>query len=60
MNAARTTVRIFNSRTFRDMQAERDHLVTVVFPDLRERCGLDSFDFDLRWGVLENGYYVVI
>ncbi|MDE3088287.1 MAG: DUF4062 domain-containing protein [Chloroflexota bacterium] len=29
------TVRVFISSTFRDMQAERDHLVKVVFPELR-------------------------
>jgi hypothetical protein len=48
------TVRIFISSTFRDMHAERDHLVTVVFPELRERMeqlGLEFFDVDLRWGV---------
>src|SRR5258708_3884865 len=28
-------VRVFISSTFRDMHAERDHLVTVVFPELR-------------------------
>ena len=31
------TVRVFISSTFRDMHAERDHLVKVVFPELRER-----------------------
>jgi hypothetical protein len=31
------TVRVFVSSTFRDMHAEGDHLVTVVFPELRER-----------------------
>jgi hypothetical protein len=31
------TVRVFISSTFRDMHAERDHLVKVVFPALRER-----------------------
>jgi len=30
-------IRVFISSTFRDMHAERDHLVTVVFPELRER-----------------------
>ena len=30
------TVRVFISSTFRDMQAERDHLVRFVFPKLRE------------------------
>src|SRR5271156_3409510 len=48
------TIRVFISSTFRDMQAERDHLVKVVFPELREwllpsRVFLD--DIDLRWGV---------
>jgi WD40 repeat protein len=48
------TVRVFISSTFRDMHAERDHLVTVVFPELHERIerlGLEFFDVDLRWGV---------
>ena len=31
------TVRVFISSTFRDMHAERDYLVRVVFPALRER-----------------------
>jgi len=51
------TVRVFVSSTFRDMHAERDYLVTVVFPELRERCerlGLEFFDVDLRWGVPER------
>ncbi len=44
-------IRVFISSTFSDMHAERDHLVTVVFPELRERIerlGLESFDIDLR------------
>jgi tetratricopeptide (TPR) repeat protein len=48
------TVRVFISSTFRDMNVERDHLVTVVFPELRERLediGLEFYDVDLRWGV---------
>jgi hypothetical protein len=51
-------VRVFISSTFRDMHAERDLLVTVVFPELRERLerlGLNFFDVDLRWGVPETG-----
>jgi hypothetical protein len=47
-------LRVFISSTFRDMHAERDHLLTVVFPELRERLerlGLEFFDVDLRWGV---------
>jgi telomerase protein component 1 len=48
------TARVFISSTFRDMHAERDHLVKVVFPALRER--LEEYriylvDIDLRWGV---------
>src|SRR5262249_24872270 len=56
------TVRVFISSTFRDMQAERDHLVKVVFPALRERLEpyrVHLIDVDLRWGVTgeqaENG-----
>ena len=51
------TVRVFISSTFRDMHAERDHLVKVVFPELRERCAkrqLHLVDLDLRWGVTEE------
>lgn len=56
------TARVFISSTFRDMHAERDHLIRVVFPALRER--LERYriyldDVDLRWGVTreqaENG-----
>jgi len=31
------TVRVFNSSAFRDMHAERDRLIKVVFPALREK-----------------------
>ena len=31
------SVRVFISSTFRNMHAERDHLVKVVFQELRER-----------------------
>jgi len=58
MAQAWRTVRVFISSTFRDMQAERDHLVTVVFPELRERVerlGLELYDVDLRWGVPQTG-----
>jgi hypothetical protein len=51
-------VRVFISSTFRDMHAERDHLVTVVFPELRERVerlGFEFYDVDLRWGVPRTG-----
>ena len=48
------TVRLFVSSTFRDMQAERDHLVRFVFPEIEARCaqrGLSFIPVDLRWGV---------
>ena len=54
MPAAWRTVRVFISSTFRDMQAERDHLVRFVFPRLREellRRRMHLVDVDLRWGV---------
>lgn len=48
------TVRVFVSSTFRDMHAEREHLASVVFPELREsllRQRIHLIDVDLRWGV---------
>lgn len=51
------TVRVFISSTFRDMHAERDYLVKVAFPELRERMAkrnLYLVDVDLRWGVTEE------
>jgi WD40 repeat protein len=56
MPTAWKTVRVFISSTFRDMRAERDHLVRVVFPELKERCRtkhVQLIDVDLRWGVTE-------
>lgn len=50
------SVRVFISSTFRDMHAERDYLVKVVFPELRERMAqrrLHLVDIDLRWGITE-------
>jgi WD40 repeat protein len=50
------TVRVFISSTFRDMHSERDHLVKVVFPRLRERLEkyrIHLVDIDLRWGITE-------
>jgi hypothetical protein len=51
------SIRVIVSSTFRDMHAERDRLVTVVFPELRERIemlGFEFFDVDLRWDVPEK------
>jgi hypothetical protein len=50
------TLRIFISSTFRDMHAERDHLVRIVFPELKERCRkkhVHLIDVDLRWNVAQ-------
>jgi hypothetical protein len=57
MPGAWKTVRIFISSTFRDMHAERDHLVKVVFPALREELEkhrVHLVDIDLRWGVTKE------
>lgn len=59
MTESHRNVRVFVSSTFRDMHAERDHLVTVVFPELDERIrhiGGRLFDLDLRWGVPTADY----
>ncbi len=47
-------VRVFVSSTFRDLQLERDFLVTRVFPELRRRCrerAIEFVEIDLRWGI---------
>ncbi len=47
-------IRVFISSTFRDMQAERDHLVKIIFPQLRKLCeqrGVTWSEVDLRWGI---------
>ncbi|HVR30672.1 MAG TPA: DUF4062 domain-containing protein, partial [Thermoanaerobaculia bacterium] len=54
MATAWREVRVFISSTFKDMQAERDHLVRFVFPRLREELAkrrIRLVDVDLRWGV---------
>jgi hypothetical protein len=59
MTEASRQVRVFISSTFRDMHAERDHLIATVFPELRERLdrlGFEFYDVDLRWGVPETGW----
>ncbi|MEI6270294.1 MAG: tetratricopeptide repeat protein, partial [Methylococcaceae bacterium] len=47
-------IRVFISSTFRDMHAERDYLVSHVFPVIRRACRERQVEFteiDLRWGV---------
>ncbi len=51
------TVKVFLSSTFRDMHAERDHLIKVTFPALREKLlpyRVELYDIDLRWGITED------
>ena len=51
------TVSVFLSSTFRDMHAERDHLIKVTFPSLREKLlphRVELYDIDLRWGITED------
>jgi len=50
-------IRIFISSTFKDMQAEREYLVTKVFPGLRKYCeerDVSLFELDLRWGITQE------
>jgi tetratricopeptide (TPR) repeat protein len=50
-------IRVFVSSTFRDMAAERDHMVKFIFPELRKLCesrGVTWGEVDLRWGVTEE------
>jgi len=50
-------IRVFISSTFRDMHAERDHLVKFIFPQLRRLCearGVTWGEVDLRWGVTDE------
>lgn len=57
MAEAWKTIRVFISSTFRDMHAERDHLVRFVFPRLRDellRRRMHMIDVDLRWGVTQE------
>lgn len=50
-------LRIFISSTFKDMQSERDWLMTNVFPVLRLKAaarGVTLTEVDLRWGITEE------
>ena len=56
------TVRVFISSTFIDMSAERDYLVKVVFPSLRERLEryrINLIDIDLQFRITRQyeSYY---
>jgi telomerase protein component 1 len=57
MTASWKTVHVFISSTFRDMHAERDHLVRFVFPKLRQELlqrRIHLVDVDLRWGITKE------
>ena len=41
--------RVFIASIFRDMQAERDHLVKLIFPQLRKLCESRG----VTWGTLD-------
>lgn len=50
-------IRIFISSTFSDMMREREHLMKIIFPELRKRCKarfLEITEVDLRWGIPET------
>lgn len=50
-------IRIFISSTFNDMQAERDELVSKVFPLLRQKAAernVSLTEIDLRWGITQE------
>ncbi len=50
-------IRIFLSSTFRDMMMEREHLVKIIFPQIRKYCKdrlLEITEIDLRWGITEE------
>ena len=50
-------IRIFISSTFQDMQAERDYLITKVFPRIQAEAAkydVTIVPVDLRWGVTEE------
>jgi hypothetical protein len=56
MNANRQ-MRIFLSSTFRDMHAEREHLIKKTFPRIQRLCearGVVWSDVDLRWGITDE------
>lgn len=50
-------IRVFISSTFKDLQEERDYLITKVFPLLQaeaEKRDVSITPLDLRWGITED------
>lgn len=57
MNMDNRQIRIFISSTFQDMQAERDYLMTKIFPRLRllaQKRDVSLVEIDLRWGIAKE------
>lgn len=57
VQGAKRGIRLFLSSPFLDMDAERDELVTNIFPELRSICakrGVVWSEVDLRWGIQEE------
>jgi hypothetical protein len=57
MDTTWQTVRVFIFSTINDMQAERDYLLRVVFPELSEKCAkhnLHLINMDLRCDITEE------
>lgn len=57
LNTIDRQIRIFISSTFRDMNEERDYLITKVFPRLQAEAAkrdVSVVPVDLRWGVTEE------
>ncbi|MEO6939015.1 MAG: tetratricopeptide repeat protein [Candidatus Kapaibacterium sp.] len=47
-------IRVFISSTFIDLFREREHLVKIIFPEIRHLCrerGIIFTEVDLRWGL---------
>ena len=56
-NIQNREVRVFISSTFRDMEAERDYLNAIIFPQVTQYCAKRFIRFipiDLRWGIPEE------
>lgn len=57
MYSSNRQIRVFISSTFRDMQQERNYLISHIFPRIRIYCQQRSIVFteiDLRWGITER------
>lgn len=52
---SKKNIKVFISSTFSDLDKERDYLVRVVFPRIRERLnGVTVSEVDLRWGITDE------